>query len=431
MKILREESYQSTPTLWPGEEDLQSPDGKDDPWVEKDSVVIQLQDSGPYNNKLIVRLKGGSETIEQYQFEVLSDEYRICRPEDEDIPIIILHYVAEFGYYVEGSENGPWGQYEYLIDAAGRFQERAQQADSPVTNYLFRIVSSQVELLCVKLASESKLNDEKYDLEALEQGTEADSTEEAEFIHGTVQLNKLPLSDSTIIPEQLKEFDLTSEIVRPNEGLHGVDVNHYYEEHHGTIAVIVTLPWGMKYFKFDGEVNGKCTLEFTGREELPGIFIEEYLKNEANAEVMNIPRVRASDSNLEMLRNCRMLLDNIRETEGIKNSSSMDWLETTELRINLSEMYLSLQESVGEEQFLQVLDDVLSERTDDLRVDDLREASFEQSETIVVLLGLAARQLDADEKQEASAYIERKNLDEVDTDVISIEEYTEYLAKKL
>lgn len=431
MKILREESYQSTPSLWPGEEEVHSPDGRADPWVQKDSVVIQLQDSGPYNNRLVVKLKDGSETIEQYQFEVLSDEYRICRPEDEDLPIIILHYVAEFGYYVEGSENGPWGQYEYLIDAAGRFQKRAQQASSPITNYFLSIVSSHVELLCVKLASESKLNDEKYDLEALEQETEADGTEEAEFIHGMTELEKLPLSENTKIPEQLKQFGLTPEIVRPNEGLHGVDVSIYYEEHHNTIAVVVTLPWGMKHFKFDGEVDGKCTLEFTGREELPGIFIEEYLKNEANVEVMNIPRVRASDSNLEMLRNCRMLLDNIRETEGIKNSSSMDWLETTELTINLSEMYLSLQESVGEERFLQMLENVLSERADDLRVDELREASFEQFETIVVLLGLAARQLDDDEKQEASAYIERKNLDEVDTDAISIEEYTEYLAKKL
>jgi len=161
MKILREESYHSTPSLWPGEEEVQSPEGMADPWVQKDSVVIQLQDSGPYNNRLVVKLKDGSETIEQYQFEVLSDEYRICRPEDEDLPIIILHYVAEFGYYVEGSENGPWGQYEYLIDAAGRFQKRAQQASSPITNYFLSIVSSHVELLCVKLASESKLNDEK------------------------------------------------------------------------------------------------------------------------------------------------------------------------------------------------------------------------------------------------------------------------------
>lgn len=427
MEVLREEVYQSTPSLWPSAEDTASPNEEvqDDSLLKgADSVVVQLQDIGPYNDLLIVKLEKNDEIIDEFEFEVLSDEYRICRTEEQNPPLILLHYVADFGYYVEGSENGPWGQYEYLINAAGHLQSRSQESDNPIINLFFDHLTYRLEMLCVELASNSRTYGQDFDVEALARATEVENVEQAQTISGITELERLPLAEKTKISDRFKELGLSHELVRLTEqAIQGVKVSVYAESEQNVIGVIVSLPWGMKYFKFNGEFGGKCSIEFTNRRELPGIFVEDYFESEFNTEIQNTPRIISSDSNLDMLGDVSTLLTNIRETEDLRMEPDSEWLEDTELAIELAKIYLVFQSSVGEKRFLRLVDDICRERTDNLTIDELAQMPFDQFKSAVILLGLAVRQLGEDERTEAVEYIKRNDLDEFDTELNDIEEY--------
>lgn len=132
MNIAQEKTYQSSPPLWPDDEGIIE--------HEEGTVIIRLIEQEQYKDRISVQLKENGNVVEEFEFEILPGEYRVVVDDSEEkLPLLISHYVADFGYYVRSSPQGPWGQYEYLVDVAGRFEKRAEQTDNPLNDFFFGI----------------------------------------------------------------------------------------------------------------------------------------------------------------------------------------------------------------------------------------------------------------------------------------------------
>lgn len=251
-------------------------------------------------------------------------------------------------------------------------------------------------------------------------------------VFGTLEIKKLPLSEKTLIPELFQELDLTTDITGYKERFpQRVDISTSHDEQRDAIAVIVSLPRSVKYFKFNRSPGGNCSFEFTGRGELPGCFIEDYLDEKLDIEIGNTPRVKPSDTDIELINRSRSLLENVQNTEELCPPSDEPYMEYLIQLLDFVELYLRIQEVVGEARFLKVVDSVFSERTKGLTVDSLHTASLNKFETIGLLLGLAIQRLEEQEKRQIENSMERKDLDKIDGNTISVDDYVASVGERL
>ncbi|QKY19697.1 hypothetical protein B4589_004620 [Halolamina sp. CBA1230] len=419
MEVIREETYRSTPELWP------AADKVDSLVDESDVVSIQLQEREHYEDRLVVQINNGEgESTNRFEFDIASGEYRVCRYEGSDLPLIILHYVAAFGYYVEGTPSGPWGQYEYLVDAAGELEELAGKSDSPLVDYFSRAVSTQLQSIVVEVATHTYLSNQEFGIGDLVEQTDMSSESEVENVCGVKQLKKLPFSENTAIPEQLEELDLGPEVSGYDDfGVEGVNVRTFCDRDSDTIAVIVSFPKGVKYFKFNGQPGADCSIEYMDRRELPGLFLEDHLQNELDVTISTTPRLSPSDSAVDALNTSRKLLKSIAETDGLRTNPNNTSLEVAQLITEMGELYLHLEQIAPDDEFLQRIDDVCEEQTDTMGVTDLSKAPVDKFHTIIYFLGLASQRLDDEVREHAATYLEDKGLNDVDAEKLNLEDY--------
>lgn len=431
MTTIKEQVYNSAPIATPDEDSVFTSD--------EASVVVRLVDYGQYANRISVQQREADETVSTYEFDTAPDHYRMATYDDDaddEIPISILHCVADFGYYVRyppWTYNVPWGQLEYLTDAVGRFERRQQQTDNPIREFFFEHLTFRFQLITRYMAAnmKSNLTGGSEQIQELVKNDPEATTETVKMAIGDMELQRLPFADETVIPDTFEQCGVTSDITmfdNLSESDDTLNISTQYNENQNTIAVIVSLPASVRYFKLNGKPNKKCSLEFTGREEFPGPFVEQHLKENMGIEIGNTPNLTKSDTDIELFETSQLLFSDIEQTDGLQLPPEI--IPAREQTLEFISRHLRVEKIIGEERVLEVTDQLFKERLNGVGVEVLSDISFEQFTEIGLMLSLAIQRLTPQEKAQLEDMMAEEIREEIDSGT-DIDQYLSSIGEEL
>lgn len=403
------------------------------------SVVVRLLDYGQYAERISVQQREGEEIISTYEFDTAANYYRVTTHNgdaDVEIPVSILHCVADFGYYVRyppWTHRVPWGQFEHLTDVVGRFERRKRQTSNPIREFFFNHLTFRFQLITRYTAAhtESNLTGGVEQIQELVEVNPEMTTETAKMSVGDIELQRLPFADETLIPDTFEQCEITPGVTAfdfPSESVDTVNISTQYKEDQNTVAVIVSLPASVRYFKLNGKPGKKCSLEFTEREEFPGPFVEQYLKETMGIKIGNTPSLTQSDTDVELLEKSRSLLANIEQTDGLQLPSEI--IPAREQTLDFISRHLRVEEIIGEDRILEVADQLFKERLDGVGVEAISNTSFKQFTEIGLMLSLAIQRLTPQEKEQLEGMMTEEIREEID-DGTDIDEYLSSIGEEL
>lgn len=391
METIRRETFETVPFL--SEEE-----NPDETLGAGESIEVVQYEVDANDDQITVYRNDGDTTTDRYNFQVLQAS-RQCRFSGTgSVPFSIQLCLASFGFVDVESPSRIIGQYEYLLDAGGWLEERAR-GGSEFESYAFEHSADFLFFLAQESIAETELDRLDMSKTTIAEESGLPDGEMVEIVTGTMKLKELPKSTKTKLPERLLAFDESgeeTEIAR-DENVKWTVAGHPTNE---KIEVILSSEDFINYYLFDGQLGGSCTYQVPHHHELPGPLVVDLLESEHDTRVVNLPRIRGGDSDIDLINKTLETLESVEKCEFLPASSENVLFTLAEALLKNAKVFRYAEQAMGEAYMRERFEEVLDDRTEQLSVEQLDAMGVGDVDVVAAFAALTIMGLDSSDKEQ-------------------------------